>query len=66
MDFNEITEPDIIFTASSQEQICRTVMLINDSVSEGVEFFVVDMISLTERVEPSDAVLITISDDDGK
>ena len=59
-------EPSIIFTSSSQEQVCRTVILINDSISEGMEFFLIDLTTLAERVELSDAVNITILDDDSK
>lgn len=59
-------EPYITFTSSSQEQICRTVDLINDSISEGIEFFLIDMTSLADHVELSDAVNITILDDDSK
>ena len=60
-------EPELVFTStSSQEPICRQVMLINDEVSEGTEFFIIEMSTSMERVDLDSPALVTVTDDDGQ
>lgn len=66
-DFDAITEPEVVFTSTnSQQPICRTVTLINDQVSEGTEFFMIEMSTSMERVDLDDPAQVTVSDDDGQ
>ena len=58
-------DPAIVFTSTnSQELICRPVIVINDSVSEEREVFLIEMSTSRERVALSSAAQVTISDDD--
>ena len=58
-------DPAIVFTSTnSQELICQPVIVINDSVSEEREVFLIEMSTSRERVALSSAAQVTISDDD--
>ena len=60
-------ESELVFTSTnSQEPICRSVAVINDSVSEETELFLIEMSTSRERVALSSAALVTILDDDRK
>ena len=64
-DFNPLMDPAIVFTsANSQDPICRPVTVINDSVSEETEVFLIEMSTSREHVALSNATQVTISDDD--
>lgn len=60
-------EPELVFTStSSLEPICQTVTLVNNNVSEGTEFFLIEMSTSIERVELDNAAQVTILDDDSQ
>ena len=66
-DVDALTDPEITFPPSNttQQLICRTVIIINDTIFESEEIFLVSLSTLRERVEVDSPTQITIMDNNG-
>lgn len=66
-DTDALVDPQITFLSSDTVQgpICRTLVLMNDTIFENEELFLVSMSTLRERVEVDTPVQVTIMDNDG-
>ena len=67
-DTDPLQEPQITFPPSVTplEPICRTVSVVDDTVFENLEIFLVSMSTLRERVMVDSPAQVTITDDDGQ
>ena len=67
-DFNQILEPEVVFTTSPQNfgPICRNVTLVNDDISESAESFLIHMSTSYEQVSLQDFIEVSVIDDDGE
>ena len=64
-DISSLVDPQVIITPNTQEPICRTIEVFNDTIYEAMEIFFVSMSTSNERVNVSSPVQVTIIDDDG-